>query len=102
MQPGEQEKAAHPILARHQEIAGHRLIRCRGRGGVAEIWEAESPTGDRVALKLVRLAARLHSGELRALEVMREVRHPSLLEVLGTWQVEDLIVIGMELGDRSL
>jgi hypothetical protein len=99
---GTQDKTTHPLLDKYEEISGHRLIRCRGRGGVATIWEAESPTGQRVALKLVDGAARLHGGELRALELMRQVRHPSLLEVLGTWQVEDLLVISMELGDRSL
>jgi hypothetical protein len=102
MRLGNHGTTTHPILEGDQAISGHRLIRCRGRGGVADIWEAESPTGDRVALKLVHLAAGLHSGELRALEVMRQVRHPSLLEILGTWQVDDLLVISMELADRSL
>src|SRR5262249_42895214 len=42
------------------------------------------------------------SGELRALEITRAIRHPSLLLILGTWQVENLLVITMEIADRSL
>src|SRR5262249_54897463 len=81
---------------------GYRLIRQRGRGGFAEVWEAEAPDGARVALKLVHLPDTSRSGEARALEILRGIRHPRLLTVFGAWQVEDLLVIGMELADRSL
>lgn len=85
-----------------KEISGYGLIKRRGRGGGAEVWEATSPGGYRVALKLVHLSTGLRAGELRALHITRSIRHPSLLEVFGTWQVENLLVICMELADLSL
>ena len=66
-----------PIIRAHQQISGYRLIKRRGRGGVAEVWEAESPAGYRVALKLVHLSTDLRSGELRALKITREIRYNS-------------------------
>ncbi len=86
----------------HPQVSGYRLIARRGRGGAAEVWEAESPGGHRVALKLVHLSTDLRSGELRALKITRGIRHPGLLVVHGAWQVENLLVISMELADRSL
>ena len=85
-----------------QPIPGYRLIRRCGRGGFAEVWEAEAPGGFRVALKLVRLSGKNPSGELRAIEVVRGIRHSNLLPIFGAWQVDDVLVIGSELADRSL
>jgi serine/threonine protein kinase/Flp pilus assembly protein TadD len=102
MQLGSDDRASHPLLRARQQISGYQLIRRIGRGGVAEVWEALSPAGYRVALKLVHLSTDLRSGELRALEITRGIRHPSLLVILGTWQVENLLVIAMELAERSL
>jgi serine/threonine protein kinase/Flp pilus assembly protein TadD len=85
-----------------QPVRGHRLIRRRGRGGFAEVWEAEAPGGFRVAMKFVRLSSPLRAAELRALEVVRQIRHPNLLTSFGSWLVDDLLIVGMELADRSL
>lgn len=89
-------------LKTDEKISGYGLIKRRGRGGYAEVWEADSPGGYRVALKLVPLSTDLRSGELRALMITRGIRHPSLLEIYGTWQVDNLLIICMELADRSL
>jgi serine/threonine protein kinase/Flp pilus assembly protein TadD len=102
MRPARSHKTLHAISPLPQQISGYRLIRRRGRGGVAEVWEAESPAGLRVALKLVPLSTDLRAGELRALKITRSIRHPNLLVMFGTWQVENLLVISMELADRSL
>jgi serine/threonine protein kinase len=93
---------ADPILRIAPQVSGYQLIARRGRGGVAEVWEAVSPGSHRVALKLVHLSTDLRSGELRALKITRGIRHPGPLTVHGAWQVEDLLVISMELADRSL
>jgi serine/threonine protein kinase/Flp pilus assembly protein TadD len=95
-------RAYEPILLNDPQVSGYRLIARRGRGGVAEVWEAVSPGSHRVALKLVQLSTDLRSGELRALKITRGICHPGLLTVHGAWQVESLLVISMELADRSL
>jgi Flp pilus assembly protein TadD len=102
MQPKCDTGVYDPILRSHPQVSGYRLIARRGRGGVAEVWEAESPGEHRVALKLVHLSTDLRSGELRALKITRGIRHPGLVVVHGAWQVENLLVISMELADRSL
>jgi serine/threonine protein kinase/Flp pilus assembly protein TadD len=102
MESGSDDRASHPIIRARQQISGYQLVKRIGRGGVAEVWEALSPAGYRVALKLVHLSSDLRSGELRALEITRGIRHPSLLVILGTWQFENLLVIAMEMADRSL
>jgi tetratricopeptide (TPR) repeat protein len=102
MRAGSDTEAIPPILRPRQRISGYALVRRLGRGGVAEVWEAESPRGYRLALKLVHLSTDLRSGELRALKITRGIRHPHLLSIFGTWQVENLLVISMELADRSL
>jgi len=73
-----------------------------GKGGFGEVWKAIGPGGFTVALKLLPLLSRGINVELRALETMREVHHPHLISLLGSWQVGNWLVIAMELADRSL
>jgi len=53
-------------------------------------------------MKFVHLSPKSRSAELWALEVVREIRHPNLLVSFGAWQVDDVLIVGMELADRSL
>ncbi len=99
--PGQTANGLPPRVG-DQPVRGHRLVRRRGRGGFAEVWEAEAPGGFRVALKFVRLSSPLRAAELRAVEVVREIRHPNLLASFGSWLIDDLLIVGMELADRSL
>ncbi len=92
----------HWILPASGAMPGYRLISRRGGGGFAEVYEAEAPGGFRVALKLVRPSAQTRDRELRAIEIIRAIRHPHLLALFGAWQVEGYLIIGMELADRSL
>src|SRR5690348_18466931 len=66
MQLSDDVTALDPILRTPEQISGYGLVKRRGRGGVAEVWEADSPAGYRVALKLVHLSTDLRSGELHA------------------------------------
>ena len=55
-----------------------------------------------MALKFVHLSTGGRSAEVWALEVVRGIRHPNLVVSFGAWQVEDVLIVGMELADRSL
>ena len=85
-----------------EPIPGYRLVRKLGEGGVGEAWEAIAPGGVRVALKFIRLDSALAGPELRSLDVIRDIRHPHLLDVQFTLQTEDRLVVAMPLCDKSL
>jgi serine/threonine protein kinase len=86
-----------------EPVPGYRLVKRLGKGGFGEVWEAQQlNSGFRVAFKYVSLAAKAGSLEQRALEIIREIRHPNLLVIFGTWQIEGWLIIGMELADRTL
>src|SRR5208283_4781027 len=42
------------------------------------------------------------AGELRALNIVKNIHHPNLLVIFGTWHVGEHLVIAMELADRSV
>jgi formylglycine-generating enzyme required for sulfatase activity len=85
-----------------EPIAGYRLVRLLGRGGFGEVWEAVAPGEVRVALKFIRLDSDAAGVEQRALHVIRNIRHPHLLDIQFAAQVEDCLVFAMPLCDASL
>jgi tetratricopeptide (TPR) repeat protein/serine/threonine protein kinase len=85
-----------------EPVAGYRLIERLGRGGFGEVWKAAGPGGFLVALKFVVLAADVGPVELRALQVIRDIRHPHLLATFGSWQLDGRLIIAMELAERTL
>src|SRR5262252_4982255 len=80
-----------------EPVPGYRLVRKLGQGGFGEVWEALAPGRVRVALKFIRLNSAHASPELRALEVVRDIRHPHLLGIQFAVQKEDYLVIAMPL-----
>ena len=82
---------------------GYRLVRVRGRGGFADVWEATDPAGRPVALKFMPSS---HAGttarELRALQAFMAMDHPNLVRTTSVWTVPGYIVIGMELAEATL
>jgi formylglycine-generating enzyme required for sulfatase activity len=85
-----------------QPVPNYRLIRKLGQGGFGAVWEAEAPGGVRVALKFIVLDAEPDNPELRALDVIRNIRHPHLLDVQFAVRHDDTLIIAMPLCERTL
>ena len=82
---------------------GYRLLRLRGRGGFATVWESTTPSGERVALKFMSSAAvGTTARELRSLQAVKSLDHPTLLPIRQVWSIPGCIVIAMDLADASL
>lgn len=85
-----------------EPVSGYRLVAFLGRGGFGEVWRALAPGGVEVALKFVRTESGLSDAELRALSVIKNIRHPHLLDVQFFVQIEDWLVIAMPLCELTL
>jgi formylglycine-generating enzyme required for sulfatase activity len=83
-------------------VPDYELVQLLGRGGFGEVWKASGPGGFAVAMKFIRLGDHAGAIELRSLELMKDIRHANLLGVFGAWQRADLLIVAMELADRSL
>src|SRR5919205_336037 len=92
-----------------EPIPGYRLIEPLGSGGFGEAWKCEAPGGIFKAIKFV--FGNLNSldvdgaraeQELKALNRVKEVRHPFVLQMDRIEVAEGELVIVMELADRNL
>jgi serine/threonine-protein kinase len=98
------------VAADTEPIPGYRLVARLGGGGSGEVWKALGPGGFPVAMKFIALkdtceiidSGSPDASELGSVSLMREVRHAHLLAFFGVWQLRDLVVVGMELADRTL
>jgi serine/threonine protein kinase len=89
-------------LAGAEPVPGYQLVKRLGQGGFGEVWQATGPGGFPVAMKFIRLGASSSAVELRALELMKTVRHPNLLGQFGSWQQDETLMVAMELAEGSL
>jgi formylglycine-generating enzyme required for sulfatase activity len=85
-----------------EPVPGYTLVQFLGRGGFGEVWKATGPGGFAVALKFIPLGDTAGAIELRALALMKEVRHPHLLSQFGSWECAGVLIVAMELADRTL
>jgi formylglycine-generating enzyme required for sulfatase activity len=90
------------LTAGARPLPEYELVQRLGRGGFGEVWLARGPGGFEVALKFVRLGEKAGAVELRALELMKGIRHANLLPMFGAWQRDDLLIVAMERADRTL
>jgi serine/threonine protein kinase len=96
-----------PLQTGLQPFPGYRLRELRGRGGYAEVWEADAPDGRKVALKFLSGVESVSTPrEIRAIEAVRNLNHPNLikLDFVAMWSSkhESYIVICMELAEASV
>jgi serine/threonine protein kinase len=92
-----------------EPLPGYRLIEPLGSGGFGEAWKCEAPGGIFKAIKFVfgNLNSMDVDGaradqELKALNRVKEIRHPFILSMDRIETVDGELVIVMELADKSL
>lgn len=83
---------------------GYKLLRRIGEGAFGEVWMAEAPDGTPTAMKILTrsLDHEESKRELQSLDLIRDLRHPHLLETHDYWVLRDRLVVAMQLADGSL
>ncbi len=87
-----------------REVDGYRLVQRIGAGGYGEVWRADAPGGLSKAVKLVfgfHDEARA-SRELKALNRIKDLRHPFLLSLERIEVIDAQLVVVTELADCCL
>ncbi len=93
-----------PSFKTTEPIAGCTVQERIGAGGYGEVWKAEAPGGIEKAIKFVYgyLDDERAARELKALNRIKEVRHPFLLSLDRIEVIDGQLVIVMELAESSL
>ncbi len=71
-------------------LPGFRLKTRLGSGGFGTVWKAEGPGGSEVAFKSICLAGACGDKELRAIRLVRRIRHPNIVPLTGFWLRDEL------------
>jgi formylglycine-generating enzyme required for sulfatase activity len=90
------------LMAGASPVPDYTLVRRLGKGGGGEVWMAHGPHGIPVALKFIHLDEPAGPLEVRALDLMKDIRHPHLLSLFGAWERDRHLIVAMQLAERSL
>jgi eukaryotic-like serine/threonine-protein kinase len=92
-----------------EPLPGYRLIEPIGTGGFGEVWKCVAPGGIHKAIKFVYGNLNALDGddaravqEMKALERVKQVRHPFVLSIEQIQDVGGELLIVMELADKNL
>lgn len=85
-------------------IPGYRLVDRLGSGGYGEVWKATAPGGLLKAVKIVfgRIDEMRGEREMKALERIKELRHPFVISLERVEIVDGQLLFVTELAERSL
>lgn len=72
-----------------EPIPGYRLEQFLGRGQFGEVWRASSPGGTQVALKFLNVRERQGRKEFRAIQKVKGIRHPHLVQTYALWLLDE-------------
>lgn len=99
--PAKQSAADSQVLSL---VGEYRMLRRIGQGAFGQVWMAEAPGGTEVAIKVIlrTLEERDAQQEKKALDQVKKLRHPYLLQTHSYHIMQDRLHIVMELADRSL
>ena len=86
------------------EILGYHLTHKIGSGGYGQVWAAEAPGGLKKAVKIIfgYHDEKRAQAELKALERIKNVRHPFLLNLERIDICDGQLIVVSELADKSL
>jgi serine/threonine protein kinase len=111
MAPESQEPDSHGQPERRaddfeivQASTGYRLTERIGSGSYGTVWRAHAPGGVPVAIKIVSWPAghKATQSEVRALDLMKQLRHPFLVQLHAYWFNADRLVMVMDLADQCI
>src|SRR5260370_10354617 len=91
-------------LAKGMEpFPGYRLRQFLGKGGWGMVWKATNPAGQDCALKFLPCDQQpIAAQEIRALQAIRQLKHPHLIGIEQIWSMHRYLVIAMQLAQGSL
>jgi serine/threonine protein kinase len=85
-------------------VGQYQLLEMLGKGQFGEVWRAKAPGGVEVAVKVISQPSDRESArrELQALELVKNLRHPTLMATLAFWEHLNKVYIVVELAEGTL